>query len=809
MYERSVRARETARMKTIFDDSAVARKIRTRPRCEAGSPQLTIHSMLNVSTHQVARPSRLPHTSLLTIAMLTSAIAALAGTSAQASSGSGTVPAALAMADQRPIAPPPTADTDRDGTPDADDLCTRTTVGARGRHAGCSMLDLVIAPDPLVHALVTRMRDAQRAFARQPGMAARARTGTRIVSGALARIQAWSRRVAMQPCVASRTVAGGVRAAARGVGALAQATASARRAIVIRGTRAYVRRRGTRRDADGDSARLASLAAAGERVREQLVDLRTLSRMAAEACRASRGVRAIRARVVSVDHASASAKLADGTTLALGAVRRVVGLAPGVVVTARGISLAAGVLVAQDVAGQGIAVVPEQSFLCALTPTIAPVQDFTKGADKVLHYDERGYIYEGAYYLEGGMGIGARTNCPQSHHVLHVFLDYYPASGGGPVKRWLGALGGRPQQELPAFLPDDVASGTQATLRFELYELDCEQTGDVSFCAKGKLLSKTSAPAQVRRQGGWGRAMYDRFAYSVEDGSDSAFAVATLSGVLPIGALPQAGPAPTIFGVGYGIEGVASTRPATRYILRGEQFALHDKTPVPPKEAYFDDKPGIPVGLLWAYVHGTRGGHLYHYVASPANVVTDVVSFCPTLPNSLYRLPWAAGTIEKVTQGNDTEFTHSGSQKFAFDFVMENHTIIHAARGGVVESVEESLDQHSDAALVDLVKDTFGAEAANLYWKPGNHLTIRHQDDTFSYYTHMQKGGVYVSKGQFVERGDAIGKVGNTGNTTGPHLHFHVGLDGGGTVRIKFEALPITRLSCFVPPPAGWMSTNT
>jgi murein DD-endopeptidase MepM/ murein hydrolase activator NlpD len=44
----------------------------------------------------------------------------------------------------------------------------------------------------------------------------------------------------------------------------------------------------------------------------------------------------------------------------------------------------------------------------------------------------------------------------------------------------------------------------------------------------------------------------------------------------------------------------------------------------------------------------------------------------------------------------------------------------------------------------------------------------------FVHYAHLQQGSVRVTPGQRVRRGDVVGRVGNSGNTTGPHLHLHV-----------------------------------
>ncbi len=58
----------------------------------------------------------------------------------------------------------------------------------------------------------------------------------------------------------------------------------------------------------------------------------------------------------------------------------------------------------------------------------------------------------------------------------------------------------------------------------------------------------------------------------------------------------------------------------------------------------------------------------------------------------------------------------------------------------------------------------------------GNLVTIRHADGTETRYAHLSV--VRVQRGDQVAAGARIGDVGNTGNSTGPHLHFEVRKDG-------------------------------
>lgn len=61
---------------------------------------------------------------------------------------------------------------------------------------------------------------------------------------------------------------------------------------------------------------------------------------------------------------------------------------------------------------------------------------------------------------------------------------------------------------------------------------------------------------------------------------------------------------------------------------------------------------------------------------------------------------------------------------------------------------------------------------AEMHSSWGNHVVIQHKDGKCSLYAHQSE--MLVSKGASVKKGDVIGKVGSTGDSTGPHLHLEI-----------------------------------
>jgi murein DD-endopeptidase MepM/ murein hydrolase activator NlpD len=83
------------------------------------------------------------------------------------------------------------------------------------------------------------------------------------------------------------------------------------------------------------------------------------------------------------------------------------------------------------------------------------------------------------------------------------------------------------------------------------------------------------------------------------------------------------------------------------------------------------------------------------------------------------------------------------------------------------------------------------------YGGRANFIRLLHDDGTMSLYAHLKSDGVLVRPGQRVTAGQRIGLSGNTGFTTGPHLHFAVQVNRG----MRLLSLPFRMQDVDLPPP--------
>jgi murein DD-endopeptidase MepM/ murein hydrolase activator NlpD len=148
----------------------------------------------------------------------------------------------------------------------------------------------------------------------------------------------------------------------------------------------------------------------------------------------------------------------------------------------------------------------------------------------------------------------------------------------------------------------------------------------------------------------------------------------------------------------------------------------------------------------------------------------DDLSLYPPAETSPYKLPWRAGDVHWVAQGNRSFTSHRGYHLYAWDFVMPIGTEILAAREGKVVEVVDSLDG-------------IGLDA--------NFVTIQHADGRSSVYAHIKHAGALVHVGDEVVQGQPIALSGMVGQAPGPHLHFYVvNEEKTSSVPVSFSDVP-------------------
>lgn len=144
-------------------------------------------------------------------------------------------------------------------------------------------------------------------------------------------------------------------------------------------------------------------------------------------------------------------------------------------------------------------------------------------------------------------------------------------------------------------------------------------------------------------------------------------------------------------------------------------------------------------------------------------------------PAGPYRAPFAISSNYPVTQAYPEVATHTTRDSYyAIDVAMPIGTDIFAARGGVVFDVATSnfrggLDPERDGPAANVVR-------------------VLHDDGTYAIYAHLNTNSIRVRPGDRVKRGQYIADSGNTGFSSGPHLHFAVVRNAG----MAIESVPVT-----------------
>ena len=167
----------------------------------------------------------------------------------------------------------------------------------------------------------------------------------------------------------------------------------------------------------------------------------------------------------------------------------------------------------------------------------------------------------------------------------------------------------------------------------------------------------------------------------------------------------------------------------------------------------------------------TPGEELHYRIAYRYAPGDPEARHAPARP---YRVPFALGNRFKVTQAYPQQLTHvDAASAHALDISLPVGTAIYAARGGTVFDI--AYDSYSG-----------GTSAADV--PRANLVRILHDDGTMAVYAHLAWNSIRVRPGQRVSRGEYLADSGNTGFSSGPHLHFAVQVNDD----LKMRSLPVT-----------------
>lgn len=134
--------------------------------------------------------------------------------------------------------------------------------------------------------------------------------------------------------------------------------------------------------------------------------------------------------------------------------------------------------------------------------------------------------------------------------------------------------------------------------------------------------------------------------------------------------------------------------------------------------------------------------------------------------------------IDYVKVGEDGR-THTGDplrnenyHAYGADILSVSDGLVVAVKDGIPENVPGITSR-----AVPITLETVG----------GNHVIVDIGEGRYAFYAHVRPGTVRVREGDRVRRGQVLGLVGNSGNSTEPHLHFHI---ADGVSPLGSEGLP-------------------
>jgi murein DD-endopeptidase MepM/ murein hydrolase activator NlpD len=139
-----------------------------------------------------------------------------------------------------------------------------------------------------------------------------------------------------------------------------------------------------------------------------------------------------------------------------------------------------------------------------------------------------------------------------------------------------------------------------------------------------------------------------------------------------------------------------------------------------------------------------------------------------------YKLPVPKDLLQRIDRTSSP--AHLGKLRNAIDLIVDKDTPVLAAADGIVTFVKD-------------ISDIGGPNPA--YWEYTNFIVIMHSNGEYSRYDHLSYNSSTVKVGQNVRAGEEIARVGVTGYTYLPHLHFQVFVVTGFNMWTDFDTVKV------------------
>ena len=139
-----------------------------------------------------------------------------------------------------------------------------------------------------------------------------------------------------------------------------------------------------------------------------------------------------------------------------------------------------------------------------------------------------------------------------------------------------------------------------------------------------------------------------------------------------------------------------------------------------------------------------------------------------------YKLPVPKDLLQRIDRTSSP--VHMGKLRNTIDLIVDKDTPVLAAADGMVTFVKD-------------ISDIGGPNPA--YWEYTNFIVIMHSNGEYSRYDHLSYNSSTVKVGQHVRAGEEIAKVGMTGYTYLPHLHFQVFVITGINMWTDFDTVKV------------------